>query len=480
MIRRISLKRRILIGFAIPIIFFIFSGTINFSLVNDIKSTIDTYLERDQPQVQTLQNLIKYSYSFRMPILVIARTPEPEERVRLLKMIQENRSLAFEAYESFEATITTEEGRGYYKKLSVIWEKWNTIINEIYTVSEAGDFEKAHQMQLKQCEPIFEEYQRVLNETLSYYEEVQLEANSSVLSVIKSTLVKINTAAIALTFGILLIAIFVYFNISLHISRHIKKLLDEIKMHSSHTNDSSSQLAIAAQSLAEGASRQAATVEETSASLEEISSMIQNNRDNTVKANKFSAESTVLVKDANNQMVHLIESMSTISKSSEETQKIIRTIEEIAFQTNLLALNAAVEAARAGEAGAGFAVVAEEVRNLALRASNAAKNTAALIEQSSASIEEGMAQASSVNKAFSEVQEIADKISLIIQEVAAGSIEQSQGIDQLNKAVQEIDKVVQYNAATAEESSASADELNTQSKGLNVLLDKLDQFLDAG
>ena len=115
-----------------------------------------------------------------MPVLVIARTPEPEERLRLLKMIQENKALAFEAYESFDATITTEEDRGYYKKLSDIWAKWNTIINEIYTVSEAGNFEKAHQMQLKQCEPIFEEYQRVLNETLSYYEEVQLEANSNV------------------------------------------------------------------------------------------------------------------------------------------------------------------------------------------------------------------------------------------------------------------------------------------------------------
>ena len=140
----------------------------------------------------------------------------------------------------------------------------------------------------------------------------------------------------------------------------------------------------------------------------------------------------------------------------------------------------AVEAARAGVAGAGFAVAVEEVRNLALRASNAAKDTAALIEQSSASIEEGMVQASSVNKAFSEVQEIADKISIIIEEVAAGSIEQSQGIDQLNKAVQEIDKIVQHNAATAEESSASADELNTQSRVLNVLLDKLAQFLDVG
>jgi len=169
--------------------------------------------------------------------------------------------------------------------------------------------------------------------------------------------------------------------------------------------------------------------------------------------------------------------MDAISASSDETQKIIKTIEEIAFQTNLLALNAAVEAARAGEAGAGFAVVAEEVRNLALRASDAAKETAKMIDESSTSIEEGKIQATSVNKAFLQVQEIADKISHIIEEVAAGSIEQSQGIDQLNKAVQEIDKVVQHNAATAEESSASADELSGQSHNLNALLDEFAQFM---
>jgi|GEM_PF-1576812 methyl-accepting chemotaxis protein len=468
-----TLKKRMVIGFAIPLSLIVLGGIINFVLVDGIRGTMNTYIERDLPQVEALQDLATKSYSFRMPVLVFVRTPEPAQRQRLAKEIESKKALAYEAYSNFEASIATEEGRKYLNRLTTIWDKWNAIVDNIYAVSESGDFEQAHTMQLTQCEPTFAEYEKLLNESLSYYNDLKNNANTSVLAQLSSATLSINSLSTVLVLAVLAVAILVY----LSISRQIKKLLTQIKGNAKQTSNSSSQLAATSQSLAEGASEQAATVEETSASLEEISSMIQNNRDNTVEANKLGTKTTSLVKDANEQMVHLIKSMDAISASSDETQKIIKTIEEIAFQTNLLALNAAVEAARAGEAGAGFAVVAEEVRNLALRASDAAKETAKMIDESSTSIEEGKIQATSVNKAFLQVQEIADKISHIIEEVAAGSIEQSQGIDQLNKAVQEIDKVVQHNAATAEESSASADELSGQSHNLNALLDEFAQFM---
>lgn len=471
-----TLKKRMVIGFAIPLVLILLGGLFNAFLVKDVENTMQTYLHRDLPQMEALQDLATKSYSFRMPILVFVRTPDPSVRQRLTKEISEKRLLANKAYESFEGSIATDEGRRYYKRLSTVWDKWNGIVNDIYAVSETGDFEQAHLMQLNQCEPTFAEYEKLLNETLGYYNKLQKDANDSILSLISSAIFSLNTLTTVLIITVLFVSIYVYISIS----RHIRKLLVHIKTNAARTSDSSAQVAATAQSLAEGASEQAATVEETSASLEEISSMIQNNRDNTVKANELGTKSTKLVKDANAQMAHLIKSMSAISASSDETQKIIKTIEEIAFQTNLLALNAAVEAARAGEAGAGFAVVAEEVRNLALRASNAAKETASLIDESSSSIEEGKNQASSVNQAFLQVQEIADEIGGIIEQVAAGSIEQSQGINQLNTAVQEIDKVVQHNAATAEESSASADELNSQSKELSELLEEFAIFMGIG
>ena len=156
--------------------------------------------------------------------------------------------------------------------------------------------------------------------------------------------------------------------------------------------------------------------------------------------------------------------MQEISKASEETSKIIKTIDEIAFQTNLLALNAAVEAARAGEAGAGFAVVADEVRNLAMRAADAAKNTAALIEGTVKKVSDGTALVKTTNDAFNEVAGSTAKVGELVGEIAAASSEQAQGIEQVNIAVTEMDKVTQQNAATAEESASASEELNAQAE----------------
>jgi len=159
-------------------------------------------------------------------------------------------------------------------------------------------------------------------------------------------------------------------------------------------------------------------------------------------------------------------SMGEISKASEETSKIIKTIDEIAFQTNLLALNAAVEAARAGEAGAGFAVVAEEVRNLALRSAEAAKNTAVLIEDTVKKIGDGSQIVSTTNDAFVKVGESTEKVEELVAEVTEASKEQSNGIEQVNIAITEMDKVVQQNAANAEESASASEELNAQAEQL--------------
>jgi methyl-accepting chemotaxis protein len=161
-------------------------------------------------------------------------------------------------------------------------------------------------------------------------------------------------------------------------------------------------------------------------------------------------------------MTHLTESMSEISKTGEETRKVIKTIEEIAFQTNLLALNAAVEAARAGEVGAGFAVVAEEVRNLAIRSSDAARNTADLIEASIRGIQSGSEVVFKTNDAFKSVAEGAGKVGSLLTEVTAASQDQAQGIQQISQAMSEIDKVTQENTSSAENMSAALEGINGQ------------------
>ena len=172
-------------------------------------------------------------------------------------------------------------------------------------------------------------------------------------------------------------------------------------------------------------------------------------------------------------MGRLTESMGEITRASEETSKIIKTIDEIAFQTNLLALNAAVEAARAGEAGAGFAVVADEVRNLAMRAADAAKNTANLIEGTVKKVKDGSDLVSRTNEAFQQVAGSSAKAADLVAEIAAASNEQAQGINQINTAVTELDKVTQQNAANAEESASAAEEMSAQAETMLGMVGEL-------
>jgi methyl-accepting chemotaxis protein len=222
---------------------------------------------------------------------------------------------------------------------------------------------------------------------------------------------------------------------------------------------SSVQVSSASGQIASGSSQQAANLEETSSSLEEISSMTKSNADNADKANKLMQDVNTVVVDANKSMGALTVSMAEITKASEETSKIVKTIDEIAFQTNLLALNAAVEAARAGEAGAGFAVVADEVRNLALRAADAAKNTSELIDETVHKVTEGAGLVKKTNDAFQEVAQSSSEAGSLVAEISSASREQADGINQVTTAVSEMDTIVQQNAAGTEELSSQANEL---------------------
>ena len=235
----------------------------------------------------------------------------------------------------------------------------------------------------------------------------------------------------------------------------------------------SQQISSASQSLAEGSSEQAASLEETSSSLEEISSMTKQNSNNSCQADNLMKETNRVVNLADESMAHLTVSIEDISRSSEETRKVVKNIDEIAFQTNLLALNAAVEAARAGEAGAGFAVVAEEVRNLALRSAEAAKNTAMLIDGTVKKVCGGTEIVVKTNDNFKQVSQSSSKVGELVGEMSKASNEQAQEIEQVNIAVAEMDKVVQQNAANAEESASASAELNAQAKQLKEIVGEL-------
>ena len=224
----------------------------------------------------------------------------------------------------------------------------------------------------------------------------------------------------------------------------------------------SNEIASSATMLAESLSDQAASVEEITATIEGTTATIQQTANNSKEADVLTNDASQSAKVGYEYIKKLLVSMDEITVSSKEIANIIKTIDEIAFQTNLLALNAAVEAARAGEHGLGFAVVAEEVRNLAGKSANAAKETATIIDNSLSQVENGNKIAAQTNKAFEEILEKVDKSSSLVSEISSASKEQTNGMNQINKAMGQIDKVTQTVASTSEESAAAAEELNAQ------------------
>ncbi len=257
------------------------------------------------------------------------------------------------------------------------------------------------------------------------------------------------------------------------ISNPINRIVENLNEGAEQLSSASTEISSASQNLAEGASEQAASIEESSASMEEISSRTKKNAGNATEADRLMKESNEVVLKANQSMKELSSAMEEISKTGEETAKIIKTIDEIAFQTNLLALNAAVEAARAGEVGAGFAVVAGEVRNLAMRAAEAARNTSDLIDGTVKRIKQGSDLVVKTGEAFSEVAKGTHKAGELVSQIADSSREQAQGIEQVNKAVDGMDKIAQRNAANAEESASTSQELSAQAVQMKDIVSAL-------
>lgn len=271
----------------------------------------------------------------------------------------------------------------------------------------------------------------------------------------------------------LIAAALIWFVVARGLGNRIGGIVNQLTSASDQTTSASAQVAQSSQSMAEGASEQASSLEETSASLEEMTSMTKQNAENANQASQLMEKAKETVGDMARATEEMSKAIAEIKASSDQTAKIIKTIDEIAFQTNLLALNAAVEAARAGDAGKGFAVVAEEVRNLAQRSAEAAKNTAEMIAGSVKNADNGVKVTERVADALKQTVSNAEKVAQLVAEIAAASNEQAQGIEQINTAVAQMDQVTQSNAASSEESASAAEELSAQAEEMRRMVQDL-------
>ena len=286
-------------------------------------------------------------------------------------------------------------------------------------------------------------------------------------------LASIKMAGIVIIVALILVGLAFGFFVVRYVEKPITQITERLFEGAAQVTSASRQVSDSSQQMASGASEQASSLEETSASLEQMASMIKQNSDNARQASGMANTARDAAHDGRQAMERMSGAIQKIKGSSDETAKIIKTIDEIAFQTNLLALNAAVEAARAGDAGKGFAVVAEEVRNLAQRSAEAARSTSSLIEESQKNADSGVTVSGEVGTKLEAIATAIEKVNQLVEEVSAASNEQAQGIGQINTAMSQMDKVTQSNAAVSEQSAAASEELNAQANELNTMVTEL-------
>ena len=346
----------------------------------------------------------------------------------------------------------------------------------IYKLARQDSNAEAFRILLEECNPTRRAETQVIGDIVASGEQLLSGAiDEAQKDYTTAWMTLLTVGAIGLLIGIIASVIAVN-----RINRQLSHTINELSGRSGDVERIASQLATGSDALAQGANEQASALEETSSALEEMASMTRQNADNAGKTSSTMDNTLKLVSDGSDTVETVTAAMAEISDSAEKISNIIKTIEEIAFQTNLLALNAAVEAARAGEAGKGFAVVADEVRNLAQRSAQSAKDTSELIQATVERIRNGSQNVERLATGFKDIEDASQGVGRLVNQISAATNEQAQGVDQVNTAVAQMDKVTQTNAATAEESASAASELSDQSANLNALIHGLASLVYGG
>jgi methyl-accepting chemotaxis protein len=366
------------------------------------------------------------------------------------------------------ALATTDKGKQMLASIDVDLDQYSACIEQVSKLAASGKAMTGLSLAREKGVPVGDRMESTSQEYIDLQKQNLAAAEASAGAQIVSARW---IAVILVTLGLAAVGLISF--VVRGITAQLRSITANLSDGTAQIASGSSQVSSSSQTLAQGASEQASSLEETSASAEEITSMTRQNAANTSQVAQLMNTVDQRVTEGNSTLGLMIASMKQINASSDKISKIIKVIDEIAFQTNILALNAAVEAARAGEAGMGFAVVADEVRNLAQRSAQAAKDTAALIEESIATSNEGSTRLQKVADVVGSITEAAAKVKVLVDEVNIGSQEQAKGIEGIARSLTEMDRVTQGTAAAAEQSASASEQMSAQALSLTHIVDEL-------
>ena len=465
-----TIGKRIITGGATLIALLLVVGALGVSALRHIESTATNRLRDDAiPGIIAMADIGEHTLGGHVQVLMASGSTDTAERdgfIAAAAAEAEKVSLAMTAY---DRSITVALDRANFDHLQTLRAAYIATRKDLVDLIKADDKAAAEKCLDEKVAPAFTAYRDHTGTMLKWNQDA---AKTATLEVIDETHLAVISTTVAAALSVLLALVFGWAIIR-SINRILRQTAAALDDAANQVASAAGQVSSTSQSLAQGSSEQAASLEETSSSLEELSSKTKRNAGSAASAKDLSGQTRAAADAGTADMTQMRSAMDAIKTSSADIGKIIKTIDEIAFQTNILALNAAVEAARAGEAGMGFAVVAEEVRNLAQRSALAAKETADKIEKALSKSEEGARISHEVSHSLNGIIEQVRKLDALVSEIATASNEQTQGIEQVNTAVGQIDKVTQSNAAAAEESASATEDMNAQASELNTLVGEL-------
>ena len=500
-----TIGKRITIGFALLITISGLVGIFACLKLSQVSAKMDDLTTNWLPSLVELGGAEQEARITARNLLEDIVTEDPVESKRLSELLTSGVSALDARLGKYQSMVSTAVGEGpLYAKTTSTFAAYKTTLLSTQALLNAGKDKEAGEAYIRETRPALNAFLAAIKEEVDFNQTHSVTAAAEANDHARSTFVGVVLGAILSLVSGTVVAIVII--------RGTKEALTRVSVvlenGANEIAAAAGQVSSSSQTLAEATSEQAASLEETSSSIEELSSMTKKNAENATTAQGLStqtraaaetgaartAEMQVEMEAIQAASEEMRQAMGDIKASSDSVGKIIKTIDEIAFQTNILALNAAVEAARAGEAGAGFAVVAEEVRSLAQRSAEAAKETARMIESSVAQSERGVEvnakvterisgiarKSAGVRTSLDEIVERVRQVDSLVSEISGASKEQASGIEQITVAMTQMDKITQSNAAAAEETASASEELDAQAGELRNSVETLLQLVNGG